>query len=155
MRGAGVALLLVGCAHKASSGTDYEPPGDCRFDLGGRWQKEDDVGLRYEATDDGKTLRLIPQRVNADGTPVGSDSSPQGIAIELRREHGELVGEFRMQVATEPGQSCPLLFRAKLDSCAADRLTLEIERTYDVNPACAPVDLGPIATSQQTLVRVK
>jgi hypothetical protein len=158
-----VPLVVMACAHGASGGAASEGPGDCRFDLSGSWRLEDDVGLRYLATDDGTTLHLFPRRVNADGSPASQGDSQttsqggesEGIALDLRREHGQVSGVFRMQVASEPGRSCPLLFRAELDSCAPGQLTLEIERTYDVNPACIPIDLGPIAKSRQILVRVK
>jgi hypothetical protein len=149
------ALIALACAHGTSGGGPSEGPGDCHFDLAGSWQQQDDVGLRYQATDDGTTLHLVPHRVNADGSPVTQSSDAEGVALDLRREHGQVSGDFRMQVVAEPGRTCPLLFRAELDSCAPDRLTLEIERTYDVSPACAPIDLGAIARSQQTLVRVK
>jgi len=149
------AALVAACAHGASGGQGAEVPGDCAINLSGTWQQEGNVGLRYDASDDGQVLRLVPHRVNADGSPVAQDANVGGIAMELRREPHQVTGEFRMPVETDPDQSCPLLFQVKLNACAPDRLVLEIDRIYAVNPACAPIDLGPIGRGEQMLVRVK
>ena len=155
-RGLLAASLAAGCAHGSLAAHDPEDVSrECALDLSGSWQQDRNVGYRYEATDDGKTLRLVPHRVNADGTPLAEDSATEQVQMELRRSFGELAGDFRMPVATGPGESCALLFHAKLTSCAADRLTLAIEQTYALNPGCQPTDLGPIASDEHVLVRVK
>jgi len=155
-RGLLAAALAWGCAHGPANVRDPEDLGrQCSINLTGAWQQEGDVGYRYQASDDGQTLRLVPQRVNADGTPLVEDAEAEKVEMELRRSLGQFSGDFQMPVATGPGESCTVLFHAKLSSCAANRLVLGIEQTYSLNPGCQPTDLGAIASDEHVLVRVQ
>ncbi len=154
-RGFLAAALAAGCTHASANRPAPEDVArTCAVNLTGTWQLEGDVGLRYEASDDGQTLRLIPHRVNADGTPLAQDAAVEKVQMELSRSFGQISGNFRMPEAVGPGESCPLLFHAKLTSCAAERLVLEVEQTYALNPRCQPTDLGAIASDEHVLVRV-
>jgi hypothetical protein len=155
-RGWLVAALGAACAHPgAESHASQDVARGCSIDLSGSWALEGNVGYRYEATDDGQRLRLIPRRVNADGTPVPEDATTEKVQMELRRSPGQFAGEFRMPEATGTGESCPLLLNAKLTACAADRIVLEIAQSYALNQGCLPTDLGTIASDEHVLVRVK
>lgn len=149
-----VLPVLAACAHGTSgAAVPYHAHG-CDFDLSGAWQEENDSGLRYQASDDGTHLSLLPHRVNPDGTPAAADSGPGDIQMDLERGPYQFAGELRMKEAAEPGRDCPLLLQVKVLSCATDRLALEIQQTYALNPSCATVDLGSIASDQHVLVRI-
>jgi hypothetical protein len=156
VRGLLSAALAAGCAH--GSGTVHDSENverECAINLTGSWELEGDVGYRYEATDDGQTLRLVAHRVNADGTALAEDAAAASVQMELRRSLGQFSGDFRMPVTVGPDESCAVLFHTKLTSCASNRLILGVEQTYALNPGCQPLDIGAIASDEHVLVRVK
>lgn len=149
------ASLAVGCAH--GSVTVHGPENverECAINLTGNWELEGNVGYRYQATDDGQTLRLVAHRVNADGTALAEDAAAATVQMELSRSLGQFSGDFRMPVEVGPAESCAVLFHAKLTSCASNRLILGVEQTYSLNPGCQPLDIGAIASDEHVLVRV-
>jgi len=152
-----LVILASGCAHGApeAGGGPEDVARECAIDLSGSWEEKGDVGDRYEATDDGRTLRLVPHRVNADGTALAQDATAGKVEIDLHRALGQVAGDFRMPEATGTGETCPLLLHAQLTSCSPDRMVLEIEQNYALNQRCTPSDLGSIASDSHVLVRTK
>ena len=141
------------CAHAGAGPEDAALPAGCRINLSGSWEHEDNVGFRYELEDDGQVLKMLPSRVNADGTPAEPGPKNGEIHIELRRGIGGFTGDFRMVQVTDNGQPCPVLFQARVTECAPDRLTLQIEQSYAVNGSCQRIDMGANEMVEHVLVR--
>ncbi len=152
------ALLLgLGCAHAVARTAPATalPPG-CDTPITGTWTHEGNPSYQYTATDDGKLARLIPRRVNPDGTPR-IDPPGQGLemSVTLERRITGFAGEFRVLETKDDGQQCGALFSARLTACAPDRLVLQVEQTYAMNAACQRLDFGENDMVEHVLIRVK
>lgn len=152
----GLLWLAVGCAHltrRAPTRAETLVPPGCWGNFSGSWEHENNVGFRYEATDDGSVLKLTPHLVNADGTPNG-DPGASDMLITMNRQAQGFVGGFQMIEDTQ-GKSCALLFQATITACAPDRLTMQVEQSYAVDPQCQRIDMGGMDVAEHVLIRVK
>ena len=153
------ALSVSACAHggadKGEAGAQLALPAGCQANLTGLWEHEGSMTFRYEAQDDGQKLKLIPHRVNADGTPMDDDAKVQEMEISMARKPEGFTGDFKMMQTTDTGDRCGVLFAARITACAPDRMTLQVEQSYAVNESCQRIDMGGSDTAEHVLVRLK
>jgi hypothetical protein len=149
-----LGIALAACAHHRPSPASALPAG-CENSIAGTWTHEDNASYRYTATDDGTVAHLIPRRVNADGSPIPEEGEDrEQMEVTLERSATGFQGGFRMEPLTDGG-GCPALFLARMTACSPDRIVLQLEQSYALDPTCQRIDFGQADIVDHVLVRVK
>jgi hypothetical protein len=150
-------LLVLACAAGCTSPRPVQPPTPppsaparippgCEALLTGTWLHATVPGWRYEATDDGTTVRM---QVFPPPSVAG-----EGSTVELRRTPDGFVGQAESLVATPGGPPCRARFDAELLACEPGALVLRSVASASVDARCRmPTGELPGPLLQHRLVR--
>jgi hypothetical protein len=173
-------MLIAACAWSTPPGPPAPPPppdvpAGCMADLSGQWVHAVDSTYRYDATDDGGTLRLVVTRVPAldagfrrrlfradGGAPdagppaydAGLEAEPEATVVVLERTAHGFVGESRAVLNHPSQRRCDVRFHTEVLACSDGGLLLAAQTATALGEACqAPANALPVPRVEQQLLR--
>lgn len=122
-------------------------PAGCERDLSGTWTHVQSPAWRYEAQDDGTTLRMTVHAPPSDGA--------EGTVLELQRTPEGFLGYAEALVAAPGGgPPCRVRFATEVASCEGETLLVRSAATASVDARCRmPTPLNPGPRMEHTLRR--
>ena len=154
---ASLALLLLGACSAPRGPATVAPapqsavprvPAGCERNFSGTWIHAQSPAWRYEAQDDGTTLRMTVHAPPADGA--------EGTVLELQRTPEGFLGYAEALVATPGGgPPCRVRFATEIAACEGETLLVRSAATASVDARCRmPTPPSPAPRLEHTLRRL-